>query len=229
LEPLPDLKYFQVIRESHIRICEAYSPRNHLLKCSRRSNYLPPRFLSRSLQALHNKLIASEVSQEDTNGETAETFWQSDDEIVNAVWTLVRVSASDEADSMRLLVSDFLSRIGIRDPHTVVFHLPGNLVSMHGLQGFGHNTGSKVRSLTENGISDETLITLLNFLKKYLLDDSVKIIDVTSQTLRGILSTERGQQALSSFDSCERALIEVSFFSALAFWSYATFRGLIFL
>lgn len=209
LEPLPDLKYFQVIRESHIRICEAYSPRNHLLKCSRRSNYLPPRFLSRSLQALHNKLIASEVSQEDTNGETAETFWQSDDEIVNAVWTLVRVSASDEADSMRLLVSDFLSRIGIRDPHTVVFHLPGNLVSMHGLQGFGHNTGSKVRSLTENGISDETLITLLNFLKKYLLDDSVKIIDVTSQTLRGILSTERGQQALSSFDSCERALIEV--------------------
>jgi ataxia telangiectasia mutated family protein len=47
LEPLPDLKYFQVIRESHIRICEAYSPRNHLLKCSRRSNYLPPRFLSR--------------------------------------------------------------------------------------------------------------------------------------------------------------------------------------
>jgi len=55
---------------------------------------------------------------------------------------------------------------------------------MHGLQGFGHNTGSKVRSLTENGISDETLITLLNFLKKYLLDDSVKIIDVTSQTLR---------------------------------------------
>jgi len=46
---------------------------------------------------------------------------------------------------------------------------------------------------------------------------------------QGILSTERGQQALSSFDSCERALIEVSFFSALAFWSYATFRGLIFL
>jgi len=66
-----------------------------------------------SLQALHNKLIASEVSQEDTNGETAETFWQSDDEIVNAVWTLVRVSASDEADSMRLLVSDFLSRVTV--------------------------------------------------------------------------------------------------------------------
>ncbi|KAL1222123.1 Serine/threonine-protein kinase ATM [Cardamine amara subsp. amara] len=202
LEPFPDMEIFQVIRESHIKICEAYSPRNHLLKCARRSCYLPPRILSRSLQALHNKLIVSEVSQEETNVEIAETFWQSDDEIVNAVWTLVRVSASDEADSMGLLVSDFLSKVGIRDPHTVVFHLPGELNSMH-------NTGSKVRSFTENGISDETLITLLKILKKYLLDDSVKIIDVTSQTLRGILSTERGQQALSSFDSCERSSIEV--------------------
>lgn len=55
---------------------------------------------------------------------------------------------------------------------------------MHDLQLFSHNTGSKVRSFTENGISDETLITLLRILKKYLLDDSVKIIDVTSQTLR---------------------------------------------
>lgn len=66
-----------------------------------------------SLQALHNKLIASEASQEETNVETADTFWHSDDEIVNAVWTLVRMSASDEADSMRLLVSDFLSRVSV--------------------------------------------------------------------------------------------------------------------
>ncbi|CAH2064912.1 unnamed protein product [Thlaspi arvense] len=209
LEPLPDIKFFQGIRNSHIRICEAYSPRNHLLKCARRSCYLPPRFLSGSLQALHNKLIATEACREKTNVETGDTFWHSDEEIVNAVWTLVRVSASDEADSMRLLVSDFLSRVGIGDPHTVVFHLPGELGSMHDLQFAGQNTGSKVRSFTENGISDETLIVLLKILKKYLLDDSVKIIDVTSQTLRGILSTERGQQALSSIDSCERSLIEI--------------------
>ncbi|XP_024013824.1 serine/threonine-protein kinase ATM [Eutrema salsugineum] len=209
LELFPDIEIFQSIRESHIRICEAYSPRNHLLKCARRSCYLPPRFLSWSLQALHNKLIATEDSQEETNVKTADTFWHSDDEIVNAVWTLVRVSSSDEADSMRLLVSDFLSRVGIGDPHTVVFHLPGELGSMHDLQFASHNTGSKVRSFTENGISDETLIVLLKILKKYLLDDSVKIIDITSQTLRGILSTERGQQALSSLDSSERSLIEV--------------------
>ncbi|KAH0892896.1 hypothetical protein HID58_055325, partial [Brassica napus] len=220
LEPLPDMEIFRVIRESHIRRCEGYSPRNHLLKCARRSCYLPPRFLSWSLQALHHKLIATEASQGESNLETGDSFWHSDDEIVNAVWTLVRVSASDEADSMRLLASDFLSRVGIGDPHTVVFHLPGELGSMNDLQFVSHNKGSKVSSFTENGVSDETLISLLKILKKYLLDDSVKIIDVTSQTLRGILSTERGQQALSSIDSCERSLIEASFSSALAFWSF---------
>ncbi|WZZ44669.1 hypothetical protein YC2023_040928 [Brassica napus] len=184
LEPLPDMEIFRVIRESHIRRCEGYSPRNHLLKCARRSCYLPPRFLSWSLQALHHKLIATEASQGESNLETGDSFWHSDDEIVNAVWTLVRVSASDEADSMRLLASDFLSRVGIGDPHTVVFHLPGELGSMNDLQFVSHNKGSKVSSFTENGVSDETLISLLKILKKYLLDDSVKIIDVTSQTLR---------------------------------------------
>lgn len=55
---------------------------------------------------------------------------------------------------------------------------------MHDFQSVTHNTRSKVGSFPENGLSDETLIILLKILKKYLLDDSVKIIDVTSQTLR---------------------------------------------
>ncbi|KAM7471306.1 hypothetical protein LguiA_009489 [Lonicera macranthoides] len=59
------------------------------------------------------------------------------------------------------------------------------------------------------GISDELLVAVMRLLKKYLMDDSVQIIDLTSHVLRGILSTERGQQALASFDSYERCLIEV--------------------
>lgn len=35
----------------------------------------------------------------------------------------------------------------------------------------------------------------------------------------------KGQQALSSINSCERSLIEVCFFSALDIWSCATFMG----
>ncbi|XP_019058626.1 PREDICTED: serine/threonine-protein kinase ATM isoform X2 [Tarenaya hassleriana] len=209
LEPFPDMDIFRVLREFHIGLCEDYSPRNHLLKCARRSCYLPPRFLSWSLQALHKKFIAVEASREDNNIKTADIVWHSDNEIVNAVWTLVHMSASDEADSMRSLVSDFVSKVGIGDPHSVVFHLPGKLGSFHGSQSMSHDIGSKFRSCADNGISDETLIALLKILKRYLLDESVKIIDVTSQTLRGILSTERGQRALSSFDSCDRSLIEV--------------------
>lgn len=34
------------------------------------------------------------------------------------------------------------------------------------------------------GISDEILMAILKLLKKYLMDDSVKIIDMTSQVLR---------------------------------------------
>lgn len=34
------------------------------------------------------------------------------------------------------------------------------------------------------GISEELLVALLKVLKKYLMDDSVEIIDMTSKTLR---------------------------------------------
>lgn len=43
----------------------------------------------------------------------AEDFvdWHSDHEIVHAVWTLVRMCGSDDANSIRALVSDFVSRV----------------------------------------------------------------------------------------------------------------------
>lgn len=39
----------------------------------------------------------------------------------------------------------------------------------------------------ETGFSQELLIVLMKFLKKYLMDDTVKIVDMASQTLRVIL------------------------------------------
>ncbi|KAM0937514.1 putative non-specific serine/threonine protein kinase [Dioscorea sansibarensis] len=44
---------------------------------------------------------------------------------------------------------------------------------------------------------------------KYMLDESVKIVDKASLTQQGILSTEKGQGALLSLYSHERSLIEV--------------------
>ncbi|KAK1564596.1 hypothetical protein Q3G72_006661 [Acer saccharum] len=133
--------------------------------------------------------------------------WHSDHEIVHAVWTLVRMCCSDDASSIRAWVSDFISRVGIWDPHCVVFHLPRD--SSQICQPIKHGNPSEINFNMDTGISEELLVALLKVLKKCLMDDSVEIVDMTSQTLRGLLSTERGQRAIMSFDSYERSLVEV--------------------
>lgn len=40
-------------------------------------------------------------------------YWDGDHEIVPAVWTLVRICRLDDADSVRALVSDFISRVSL--------------------------------------------------------------------------------------------------------------------
>ncbi|KAK8518220.1 hypothetical protein V6N13_027695 [Hibiscus sabdariffa] len=211
LEPFPEIDIFDGIRNFHQDLCRAYSPRDHLLKIVKRSCYLPPRLLSWSLQALHKKLLAGETFHggKITDDFVDDTYWHDDGEIVHAVWTLVRMCASDDSSRIRGLVSDLISRVGIGDPHSVVFHLPGDSNHMHGRGPLSHNGASEIIFSMGSSVSEELLIALLKVLKKYLMDDSVKIVDITSQTLRGILSTERGQKAMLSFDSNERSLIEV--------------------
>ncbi|GMY24943.1 serine/threonine-protein kinase ATM isoform X1 [Fagus crenata] len=211
LEPFPEIGIFDGIRKFHQELCRAYSPRDHLLKFIKRSSYLPPRLLLWSLQALHKKLLMGDTCQSRKNSEDLLTdrYWHGDHEIVHAVWTLVRMCGSDDADGVRALVSDFISRVGIGDPHCVVFHLPGDSSHIHVCQPINHDTATEINFHMVTGISEELLIAILKVLKKYLMDDSVKILDMTSQALRGILSTESGQRALLSFDSYERSLIEV--------------------
>ncbi|KAK9995769.1 hypothetical protein SO802_020455 [Lithocarpus litseifolius] len=211
LEPFPEIDIFDKIRKFHQELCHAYSPRDHLLKFVKRSSYLPPRLLLWSLQALHKKLLMGETCQSGKNSEDLVTdrYWNGDHEIVHAVWTLVRMCGSDDAGSVRALASDFISRVGIGDPHCVVFHLPGDSSHVHVCQPINHDNATGINFRMVTGISDELLMAILKLLKKYLMDDSVKIIDMTSQALRGILSTESGQRALMSFDSYERSLIEV--------------------
>lgn len=147
-------------------------------------------------------------------GGTAEDFskdryWHGDREIVHAIWRLVLISSSNDASCIRELVSDFISRVGAGDPHSVVFHFPGVTSHIHVGKLMDSRNKMETGFNIDACLSEELLIVLMKFLKKYLMDDSVKIIDRASQTLRGILSTERGQSALQSIDSYERSLIEV--------------------
>lgn len=209
LEPFPELDCFERIRTFHLELCEAYSPKDHFLKFVRRTCYLPQKLLLWSLQALHNKLLMREIihpekNEENTSGEL--DIWHCEPEIVSAVWTLVDICGSKDAKDVRELVADFISRVGIGDPHHVVFHLPRD-----------SNEKSSFQSMSDGGVgfyadiavSDELLVKIMMILKKYLLDDSVKIIDIASRALKGILSSERGHGALMAFDSYDRSIIAI--------------------
>nr|XP_012571741.1 serine/threonine-protein kinase ATM isoform X3 [Cicer arietinum] len=210
LEPFPELKIFDEIRKFHQELCHTYSIRDHILKFVRRSCYLPPRLLLSSLQGLHKKLLIEETSQRrGRTGHFEDKYWHGDNEMVHAVWTLVHMCGSNDASGVRELVSDFISRVGAGDPHAVVFHLPGKSTHIHPCKSIDNCSAGETSCNIDVCISAELLVVLVKLLMKYLMDDSVKIVDMASQTLRGILSTERGQKALQSFDSYQRSLVEI--------------------
>lgn len=70
-----------------------------------------------SLQALHKKLLTGETFQggKTTKEFVDDTYWHGDGEIVHAVWTLVRMCASDDSSRIRGLVSDLISRVFLLD------------------------------------------------------------------------------------------------------------------
>ncbi|GAU46425.1 hypothetical protein TSUD_134550 [Trifolium subterraneum] len=176
----------------------------------KRSCYLPPRLLLSSLQALHKKLLIEETFQRRgrAEGHLEDKYWHGDHEIVHAVWTLVHMCGSDDASGVRELVSDFISRVGAGDPHSVVFQLPGKSTRIHLCKSIDNCSTGETSYNKGVCISDELLVVLIKLLMKYLMDDSVKVVDTASQTIRGILSTERGRNALQSFDSYQRSLVE---------------------
>ncbi|XP_076932541.1 serine/threonine-protein kinase ATM-like isoform X2 [Bidens hawaiensis] len=209
LGPFPELDTFDKIRVFHLELCIDYSARDHLLELVRRSSHLPPRLVICSLKALHSIMFTGFQREKNAQQFFGDEFWQYDSEIVHAVWTLVRMASSDATNSFGQYVSDFLSLIGIGDPHRVVFHLPGDSNRMHVCRPLYSDGGSGFNFLMDSGLSEELLIAVMQLLKKYLMEESVEIIEMASQALRGILSTERGDRALLSLSSYERSILEV--------------------
>ncbi|KAK1280443.1 Serine/threonine-protein kinase ATM [Acorus gramineus] len=212
LEPFPELDCFERIRTFHLELCKLYSPKEHLLKLVKRAGELPRRLLLLSLQSLHKNPLLLEIIRpvrysENINGKA--DCWQSDPDIVYAIWALVGMCDSDDTEVIGALVADFISMVGIGDPHRVVFHLPRHTNERFLCPQLDNNSERGICTFIDACVSDETLIKLIKLLKKYLLDASVKTVEITSQTLRGILSTDRGHGAMLSFDSYERSLIAV--------------------
>ncbi|XP_022845090.1 serine/threonine-protein kinase ATM isoform X2 [Olea europaea var. sylvestris] len=210
LEPFPEIDIFDEIQRFHQKICQNYSPRVHLLNLVKRSRYVPPRLLLYSLKSLHKNLFTRGMHPGEKNGEdvSEDAYSHADNEIVTAAWNLVEMCSMDNTNDLGAMVSDFVSRVGIGDPHSVVFHRPGEShIRASGL--VNAISPADPNFCMDTGLSEELLLVLMRLLKKYLMDESVEMIDMTSQAFRGILSTEKGQRALLSLDSCEKSLIEV--------------------
>ncbi|KAL6847730.1 hypothetical protein ACP4OV_021858 [Aristida adscensionis] len=211
LEPLPVLDCLKDIQEFHFSLSASYASRDQFLKFVRKAPFLPPELFLLSLRMYHQKLLLGEIICR-SNLYVADadivSCWYSDPDVVSAVWMLVdHCSSSSVANEASSVLADFISRAGISDMHQVIFHLP-TLSQKHPLQ--LHSAASKEDKLcSDYGISDDILVGLLKLLKTYLSDESVEMIDVTSQTLRGILSTAKGLNALQGLDSLDRSLLMV--------------------
>lgn len=67
-----------------------------------------------SVRDLHKKLVLGEIIQKETNApdESGKSnCWNSDPDVVSAVWTVVGLCGSNEANDMSVLVADFISRV----------------------------------------------------------------------------------------------------------------------
>ncbi|KAI8543048.1 hypothetical protein RHMOL_Rhmol08G0188500 [Rhododendron molle] len=190
LEPFPELDEFDGLRKFQQQLCQDYSPKEHLIKFVKRSCYLPPRLLLCSLKALHKKLVMGVIHQREGKTEIicAENDWCCDKQSVQAVWRLVRMCGLGEGNSLLAWVSDLISKCPwfclLLYPHSVVFHLPGESGQTHFCPRLYPENSTEANFHLDTGISEELLVSLMRLLKKYLMDDSVKIIDMTSQTIQ---------------------------------------------
>ncbi|OQU86537.1 serine/threonine-protein kinase ATM isoform X2 [Sorghum bicolor] len=212
LEPLPDLDCLKDVQEFHASLSASHSSRDQFLKFVNKAPYLPPELFLLSLRAYHKKLLLGEIiRRSDLSVADADmvSCWRSDPDVISAVWALVDLcSSSSIANEASSVLADFISRAGISDAHQVIFRLP-TPTENYPLQLHTSSASKEDKISPDYGISDDVLVVLLKLLKTYLSDESVEIIDAASQTLRGILSTSRGLNALQFLDSLDRSLLMV--------------------
>ncbi|KAG5536661.1 hypothetical protein RHGRI_024174 [Rhododendron griersonianum] len=127
------------------------------IKFVKRSCYLPPRLLLCSLKALHKKLVMGVIHQREGKTEItcAENDWCFDDQSVQAVWRLVQMCGLDEGNSLLAWVSDLISKVGIGDTHSVVFHLSRESGQTHFYPGLYPENSAEANFHLDTGISED--------------------------------------------------------------------------
>lgn len=206
LNPFPKLPIFEPMRALHNSLCSGRSLADEFVQFVKRAPSLPPQLQLISLQSLANELKHRKcelyahpfISKDGTR-------WRCSSKVVSATWRLVQLCDEQNFTDMRDLAGMFLAAVGMGNPHAVVFHLPEEPE-----EDLSRSSAiTDVTMNTELGPSDIFLKKIMIQMRGYLIDNNVQIIELTSKTLKGLLSTDQGHRVLKTLTFNDRAYLEV--------------------
>lgn len=209
LPPFPNLPCFENVRAFHAKISANDSLIQDLSKLVSQITEMPPLLQSRSLQNLHR--IFTCRSEEEYSGKNAALQdWSYCEESGSALWRLARLCFECNSSDLNELAADLIAKIGIGDPHAVVFTLPGHdAIESASFLSSQRASVESISNHTNSGVSEDLVRVILIQLKSYLFDEHVLVIELAAQTLKGLLSTEKGQRVFRNMDSKEQVYLNV--------------------
>ncbi|CAM6085267.1 unnamed protein product [Calypogeia fissa] len=218
LDPFPGFPCFQPMQGLLNRLSGSRSLAEDLVQFVRRIPSVPSKELSSSLKNLQDELRTRRKELYPSSrvyGGQSTKSWRCSPLVVDAVWKLVQLCDKHDDLDMKNLAGEFLAAVGVVDPHAVVFHLPdmNNELTTDLLEtANGYNTAGQVNATTVDSgweLSDGLLRCIILQLRSYLIDSDVHVIQLASLTLKGLLSTEKGQRVFLSLNQQEKMYLEL--------------------
>ncbi|KAJ7559328.1 hypothetical protein O6H91_04G079500 [Diphasiastrum complanatum] len=205
LEPFPAFPTFKQMEALRLELRSDITLKDEFLQFVHKANDLSPSLRVKSLQRLYHQL-------KNAKAENVQS-WLSDAKVIVAVWKLVRLCKEHDGDDFHSMAGDFLASVGISDPNAVIFHLPEDpeksqsIACSSSRPESGKSTSASLE--LDQGTGDDLVMNVLVHLRAYLLDKAVHIIDLTVNSLKGILATETGHRVFRSLNDKDRAYMEV--------------------
>ncbi|KAH7439431.1 hypothetical protein KP509_04G060500 [Ceratopteris richardii] len=203
LPPFPDVPIFKTMQDflsNHYTSPNTYNFSKFVMQ----TQELPSFLRLKSLQNLHGVFCAMHSGVQKNSCQ-----FQCDSDAVFGVLRSVLHCSCSSLHDFADVIGDIISMVAIGDPNAVVFDVPGLSDGSHS---FSLRTGSHASVLdaeTGSGVSDDVFKSILLWLKTYLSDEHALVIELAAQTLRGLLSTERGCRLLKNMNPKDAKYLSV--------------------
>ncbi|BBN18785.1 serine-protein kinase ATM [Marchantia polymorpha subsp. ruderalis] len=217
LDPFPSMPCFEQMRTLQEELSFTYTLAEEFVQFVRRAPKLSTKDCVSSLKNLCDKLSTRRMELYDISQKNQKhEYWRCSPLVVDAVWRLIHLCERDDEMQLNDLAGEFLAAVGVGDPHAVVFHLPEKIHEYHtSLLHESPVSQMETRHIKdvsvdpELGLSDDLLKSIVLQLRSYLTDSDVGVIQLAYKTLKGVLSTERGQTVFLSMDTKEKTYLEM--------------------